>query len=151
MLEALGSLIMIVTTLVPLLFTVAKSFPWIMRLIRYLWSVARGGVAFGRSGLWGVVLFAFTFVGGFGFFASIYFGFGFEIYLKFFDLVFTPFSYIAENLISSFISQLPSLPANTSSVLCLFDFGRIFTLLVLGFSFEVYMRIIIYFIVRRGR
>jgi hypothetical protein len=151
MLAALGSIIMIITTIVPLVFTVAKAFPSILRFFRTLFAFSRGGAILGRSGFWGIAVAAVSLVGGFGFFISIYFGWGFEFYLKFFDLVFTPFSYVVEELIRSFIRQLPSLPPNSASVLCLFDFSRCFTLLMLGFGFEVYMRVLIYFLVRRGR
>jgi len=150
MVALLGSLIMIVTTLIPLIYTAVKAFPWIKGFILVVWNAARGRVLL-RSGIWGVLMTSLFFVGGIGFFVSIYFGWGLELYLKFLDLVFTPFAYIAEHFISSFVSQLPSLPSNAASVLCLFDFSRCFALLVVGFSFELYMRILLYFLVRRGK
>jgi hypothetical protein len=150
MLAAIGSIIMILTTVIPLIWTAVRVFPKIRTLLQFLFMASRGTMK-AKSGLVGILLFVFTFFGGFSFLVSLYFGFGFELYLKIFDIIFTPFSYVVENLIRSFISQLPSLPANSASVLCLFDFSRCFTLLILGFSFEVYMRILIYFLVRRGK
>jgi hypothetical protein len=140
---------MVGTTIVPLIYTVAKVAPAVYRFIKLMFSGSRGMAASGGAlGLLGFLTGALSIAGVLGFFASIYFGWGFELYLKFFDFVFTPFAYVAQNLIASFISQLPNLPANTASALCLFDFGSVFTLLVMGFSFEVYLRIIIFFLVR---
>jgi len=134
---------MVITTVIPLIFTGVKFVPKLWSLLRFLFG---GGVV--AKSMWlSVVVGAFAFVGGFGFLVSLYMGWGFEYYLKFFDVVFTPFSYVTENLIKSFIDQLPNLPANTSSVLCLFDFGSVFTFLIMGFGFEVYLRILIYFFI----
>jgi hypothetical protein len=139
---------MVATTIVPLIYTVAKVAPYAYRFFKLMFAASRGAVPSGALGLLGFLTGALSIAGILGFFASIYFGWGFELYLKFFDFVFTPFAYVAQNLIASFISQLPNLPANTASALCLFDFGSVFTLLVMGFSFEVYLRIIIFFLVR---
>jgi len=153
MFAALGSLIAVVTTLVPLIYTAVKVFPRVKKILSLLFSIGRGTVGPGnfRSGLIGLLLFVFTFVGGFLFFVSIYMGWGLEVYLAVMNVVFTPFAYIAENFIRSFISQLPNLPPNAASVVCLFDFGTCFTLLTIGFASEVFMRIIIYFLLRRGK
>jgi len=137
---------MVVTTIVPLIFTGVKFIPKFWGLLKFLFG---GGGALARSMWLSVAVGAFAFVGGFGFLVSLYMGWGFEYYLKFFDIIFTPFSLVTENLLKSFIDQLPSLPANTSSVLCLFDFGSVFTFLIMGFGFEVYLRVLIYFFLRR--
>jgi hypothetical protein len=150
MVQILSSILMVVTTLVPLVYTGVKAMPIVLRFVKLVFSGSRGIVAAGGlSGLLGFLTGVLSIAGILGFFASIYFGWGFELYLKFFDFVFTPFAYVAQNLIASFINQLPNLPANTASALCLFDFGSVFTMLVLGFSFEAYLRIIIFFLVRR--
>jgi len=148
MLAILSSILMVVTTIIPLIFTGVKFIPKLWQMVKYLFVP---GSFVMRNLWWGVFMAIFSFVGGFIFFISIYMGWGLEYYLKFFDIVFTPFSYITENLIRQFINQLPNLPANTSSILCLFDFGSVFAFLIMGFSFEVYLRILIYFLIRRGR
>lgn len=145
----LSGLVLVVSTIVPLVFTIARIAPWVRRMIQIAWNASRGSGVGLRSGFWGAVLVLFSFAGGVTFLLSLYFGWGLQVYLKFLDIVFTPFSYVAENLISGFVSQLPSLPANSASVLCLFDFTRCFTLLVTGFCFEVYLRVLIYYWVRR--
>jgi hypothetical protein len=152
MLETLAAIVMILTTLIPLFYTMSKAYPWLYELLKQLWRSATGKNTAGRRSItWGLVMTLFSFVGGFGFFVSIYFGWGLSLYLSALDLIFTPFAYIAEHLIASFVSQLPSLPSNAASILCLFDFSRCFTLLVVGFSFEVYIRVLLYYLVRRGR
>jgi hypothetical protein len=137
-------------TIITIISTAIKLFPRIRAILAIIFGVASGRWT-AKSGLIGILLFLFTFIGGMGFIVSIYMGFGLELYLRFFDFLFTPFAYLAESFISSFVSQLPSLPANTASFICLFDFSRCFTLLVTGFSFEVYLRVVIYFLIRRGK
>lgn len=148
MFAAVGTIIMILTTIVPLVFTAVKAYPRIKAILSFLFRASTGGVG-AKSGVVGILLFIFTFVGGFGFFLGIYFGWGLEVYLWFLDFIFTPFGYIAEHFIAGFVSQLPSLPPSTASALCLFDFSRIFTLLVTGFCFEVYLRVVIHFLMKR--
>jgi len=135
---------MVVTTIVPLIYTGVKFLPSLWKVVKLLF----GGGAVARSLGCSVGVGAFAFVGGFGFLVSLYMGWGLEYYLKFFDIIFTPFSYITENLLKQFIDQLPNLPSNTSSILCLFDFGSVFTFLIMGFGFEVYLRVLIYFLMR---
>jgi len=149
MLAALGSIITIVSTIVPLVFAIAKVFPRLKHFLKLVWDWSRGTLPGGRSAFWGLGVALFGFVGGFAFLVSLYNGVGLRIYLSFLDLIFTPFAWVVEGLLSGFISQLPSLPSNTASVLCLFDFSRVFTLLVIGFSSEVFMRIVIHYLVRR--
>ena len=143
----LPSVLLVIVTLIPMIYTAVKLAPRIRMILAVLFRAATGGVG-AKSGFIGILLFLFTFIGGIGFFVSIYFGWGFEVYLRAMDLLFTPFAYIAEHFIGSFVSQLPALPANTASFLCLFDFSRIFTLLVVGFCFEVYLRVVIRFLLR---
>ena len=140
---------MVITTVVPLIFTAAKAMPSVVRFLKFFWGLLKNGLLFGRSPLWSIIVAAIGFVGGIGFFVSLYMGWGFQIYLKVLDLIFTPFSLVAEALIKAFIDQLPNLPANTSSILCLFDFGSVFVFITLGFSFEVYLRLLIYFFLKR--
>jgi len=125
--------------------------PRLKFLLRVIFSGSRGALsgASGALGCLGFLTGVLSIAGIFGFFASLYFGWGFELYLKFFDFVFTPFAYVAQNLIASFIAQMPNLPANTASVLCLFDFGAVFTMFAMGFAFEVYLRIIMFLLVRK--
>jgi len=153
MLAAIGSIILIIVTWVPLIFTVVKVFPKIWRLLKFLFGIggATAGWTFSRSAWWGALFVAFSFIGGFGFFMALYSDWGMRIYLNFLDFIFTPFAYVFEYFLTQFINQLPNLPAGTASMLCLFDFGSCFSLLAIGFGFEVYMRVFIYFLVRRGR
>jgi len=148
MLSVLSSILMVITTIIPLIFTGVKFLPKIWAMLKWLFAP---GTFVLRSLWWSVFMGIFSFIGGFIFFVSLYFGWGIELYLKFFDFVFTPFSRVVETLLSQFIDQLPNLPANTSGILCLFDFGSVFTFFMIGFSFEVYLRILIYFLIRRGK
>jgi len=141
---------MVVTTLVPLIYTGVKAAPPIYRFIKLMFAGSRATMAGGGAlGCLGFATGILSVAGILGFAASLYFGWGFELYLKFFDFIFSPFAYVAQNLISSFIDHLPNLPANTASVLCLFDFASAFTIFTMGFAFEAYLRIIIFFLVKR--
>jgi len=143
---------MVLTTLVPLIYTAIKSSELIRRFFSVVMLVLKGiNPLGGKSPLFAILYGVLVFLGGLSLILYFYFALGFQLYLKFFDVIFTPFSWVIETLFKMFIDQLPNLPANTSSVLCLFDFGSAFTLFFLGFSFEVYLRILVYFIVRRGR
>ena len=144
----LATIVGILISLVPLIFTAAKIVPKIIAFFRAIFGASKGYV--GKSGAAGVALAIFTFIGGVGFVVFMYYNFSLEFYLGWLDFVLTPFAFVIKGLLNMIISQLPaSMPQSFAAILGIFDFAKIVSLFLVGWCTEFYMRMFIYFFARR--
>ena len=150
MLAALSALLTVGLTMLPMAVALGKLAPRLFAFLRGLFGASKGAV--GASGLFGIVMALLAFGGGIGFIVFIVMNFDLQIYMKLLNVVITPFSYVLRGMVSLLVAAMPSsMPANFTSLLGIFDFNAIISLLVLVFSVEFYLRLIMLYFVRRGR
>ena len=150
MLAALSTLVTLGLTLVPLVVGIAKLVPRLFKFLASLFGASRGAV--GASGFFGIVMALLAFAGGIGLFVFLVMNFDLQMYLKLLNMVVAPFGVVLRGLVSLLVSALPSsLPSNVSSLLGVFNYDAILSLLLLSFSIEFYLRLVMLYFVRRGR
>jgi len=152
----LATIIGILVSVAPLVVSVAKLAP---RLFAFLAAIFGAGKGFaGKSGLAGILLAVFTFVGGVGFVVFMYYNFSLKLYMGWLDFVLTPFSFILKQLLTLVVNQLPSNPMTGAMmtrafapILSIFSIDKIAALFLTWFATEFYLRMFIYFFARRGK
>jgi len=150
MLVALSTLVTIGLTILPLVLGFAKLVPKLVAFARTLFGASRGVV--GASGFFGVVMTLFFWAGGIGALVFVVMNFDLEMYLKVLNTVVAPFGAVLKGLVALMVSALPSsMPSHFSGLLGIFNYGAIMSVLVLSFSIEFYLRLVMLYLVRRGR
>jgi len=144
----LATIMGILVSLVPLIFTMAKVFPKIFSVLRALFGASRGYV--GKSGAAGVFLAILSFLGGVGAIVFLYHNFSLKLYMGWVDFVLTPFAYVLKGLLTLVVSGLPpGIPQGFLAVVGILDLATIVSLFIFGWCTEFYMRLVINFIARK--